>query len=223
MRAPLFVMLSSSLLACGSTTAPAMIDAPPGLDVDAPAPDATIIHVADGTPTRQTCTSNFGTALSKTFGRMDGYLVAIVPPGNGGCNADSNHVHLQIKIDGAIYDVAVDVDSPTVEDVHTGTREVALPGDPWSEGWHVGGTVVDYPTLGVHAADLPLGTKSGLVAEFMSDLASANHISVYATGYGSDGAHLVHRNGSGRDGLIVTQPLSTPAHARFLSFTSQSF
>jgi hypothetical protein len=46
---------------------------------------------------------------------------------------------------------------------------------------------------------------------------------VFATGYGPDGAHLVHRNGNGRDGLVVTQPLSRPAHVRMFSFSSQTF
>jgi hypothetical protein len=50
-----------------------------------------------------------------------------------------------------------------------------------------------------------------------------NHISVFGTGYGPDGAHLIHRNGQGHDGLLVTQPLSTPAHARLFSFTTQAF
>jgi hypothetical protein len=57
----------------------------------------------------------------------------------------------------------------------------------------------------------------------MADLANANHISIYGTGYGPDGAHLIHRNGGGHDGLLITQPLSTPSHARLFSFSSQAF
>src|SRR5262245_11877839 len=34
----------------------------------------------DGTPTRQPCTSTFGSAMSATFGRLDGFLVSIVNP-----------------------------------------------------------------------------------------------------------------------------------------------
>jgi hypothetical protein len=205
------------LVGCGSSAS--TTDAPQLGDV---APDIAVVHVDDGTPTRQACTSTFGNALSTTFGRMDGFLVAIVPPGGGPCNADSDHVHLQVRMNGAIYDVAVDVDSPTVEDVHTTTRDLPLPGAAWSEGWHPGGTV-DYVALGVHSTDLALGTKASLVSTFMSDLASANHISVFGTGYGPDGAHLVHRNGSSHDGMIVSEPLSTPSHLRMLSFTNQQF
>lgn len=218
MRACLFVMLA----ACGSSPAASIDAAVDGVHVDAAIDALVPMHVDDGTPTRQACTSQFGSALTATFGRLDGYLVAIVPPGGGPCNADSDHVHLQVKANGAIYDVAIDVTSPTVDDVHMGTRDLVMPGAAWSEGWHAGG-LVDYPALGVRAADLGLGTKQSNTAALQTDLANANHISVFATGYGPDGAHLVHRNGHGHDGLIITDPLSTPAHLRFISFTSQAF
>ncbi len=184
--------------------------------------------VDDGTPTRMPCTSNFGSALSATptFGRLDGYLVAVVPPSNmNGCNADSSHVHLQVKMNNAIYDVAIDVtDGQTgIDDVHSTTRDAALPGGmPWTEGWHTG-ALADYVSMGLHAADLPLATKAELTSTLMTDLATANHISVYATSYGPDGAHLVHRNGGGHDGVIATEPLSSPAHLRMFSFTNQAF
>ncbi len=182
----------------------------------------------DGTPTRQPCTSNFGNALpgSGTFGRMDGYLVAIVPPGStNACNDDSSHVHLQIKVNGAIYDIAIDAtDSQTrTDDVHTATLDIPMPSGPaWSEGFHTGVTL-DYPSLGVHASALPLQTKAQIVNAFESDLATVNHISIFTTTYGSDGAHLVHRNGGGHDGAVVTEPLSPTAHVRLLSFSGQSF
>ncbi len=182
----------------------------------------------DGTPIRQACTSQFGTALpaSGTFGRLDGYLVAIVAPGQtSGCNDDSGHVHLQIRMSNAIYDIAIDAtDSQThVDDVHTGTLDIAMPSGPaWTEGFHAGVTI-DYPTLGVHSASLPLLSKAQVVSAFMTDLATVNHISIYTTTYGNNGAHLVHRNGNGHDGLVVTQPLATPSHVRMLSFSAQSF
>ena len=206
------------LAACGSS--PAAVDAAGAGDAHA---DAAAMHVDDGTPTRQTCTNTLGSALGSTFGRMDGYLVAIVPPGGGPCNADSTHVHLQVKMTGAIYDIAVDVGGTNgVDDVHTIARDFAMPGGPWVEGFHAG-IPTDYPSLGVHAVDLVLHTHQEMTSILMTDLATANHISVYATPYGPDGAHLVHRNSGGRDGMIVTEPLSTPSHAQLLSFTSQTF
>ncbi|HEY4177934.1 MAG TPA: hypothetical protein VGM90_13900 [Kofleriaceae bacterium] len=187
--------------------------------------DAAPIVVDDGAPTRITCKpqNQLGSALTTSYGRLDGILVAIVPPGGGGCQADNNHLHLQIRMNNQVYDVAVNVGDETgVEDVHSTTREIAMPGIPWQEGWHTA-VSANYPTLGVVATDLPLRTTAELVGDLMNDLSSANHISVFATGYGSDGAHLVHRNGNSRDGLIVTEPLSRPAHVRMFSFTGQAF
>lgn len=225
------LFLLGALAACGNSSG-ATVDASPGTDgraADARAADAfATLDAADGTPTRQPCTSHFGTALpsSPTFGRLDGYLVAVVDPSSSNsCNADDAHVHLQIQMNGAIYDVAIDVTNGQthVDDVHSATRELPLPNLPWSEGFHTG-VGIDYAnTLDTHAADLPLLTKAQLTSALDADLATANHISVYATTYGSDGAHLVHRNSNGRDGLIVTQPLSAPAHLRLFSFTDQSF
>jgi len=187
-------------------------------------PDAALIDAGpdndgDGPPVRQPCTSAFGTALSATYGRLDGILVSVVPPAStSACNADGGHVHLQVRVAGEIYDVAVNVGS----DVHTTTRDVALV-EPWQEGWHTTASV-DYPTsLGVTAAATPLSTQAALVNALMADLATVNHIAIYATGYGPDGVHLVHRNGSGHDGLIVTRPLSAAAHLRLFSFTGQVF
>jgi hypothetical protein len=182
-------------------------------------PDTPIVTVDDGTPTREPCTDQFGSALSTTYGRLDGFLVAIVPPGANDCSGDSDHVHLQIRANAMIYDVAVNV-GVQAQDVHSTTRELAL--GPWVEGWHPG-AIEDYVALGLHAADIPLESSAQLVSDLDTDLATANHISIFATGYGPDGAHLVHRNGGGHDGLIVTQPLSSPSHARAFSFSDQSF
>ena len=58
----------------------------------------------------------------------------------------------------------------------------------------------------------------------MTELATVNYVSIYGTGYTTDdGAHLIHRNGQGHDGLVVTHPLSATGHARLFSFSSQTF
>lgn len=209
------------LIGCGSSSSGTDASVPS----DSAAPDAAPIVVDDGTPTRIPCKpkSQLGDALTTSFGRLDGILVAIVPPADGGgCQADLDHLHLQIRMNGDIYDVAVNVGENGIDDVHSTTRELVMPGPAWQEGWH---TVVsaNYVTLGLKSTDLPLKTSAQLVTEMMSDLDDANHISVFATGYGPDGAHLVHRNGQSRDGLIVTQPLSRPAHVRMFAFDSQTF
>lgn len=216
------VAILLALVGCGGSGGGTTIDAA----IDAPPNDGRV-HVDDGSPTRMPCTSTFGHALSSTatFGRLDGYLVAIVPPGGSACNADSSHVHLQIKMNAAVYDVAIDVTNgmTNIDDVHTAARDMAMPVNlPWAEGWHTG-LLADYVALGVRSTDLALQTKAELTATLQSDLAAANHISVYATTYGSDGVHLVHRNGGGHDGVIVTDPQSIPAHLRFFSFSAQAF
>jgi hypothetical protein len=217
------VVLFALVVGCSSpSSGGSAIDAP-DKQIDAASIDAPAMHVDDGTPTRQACTSQFGTALSQAFGRLDGFLVSIVPPMTGACNADTSHVHLQIRSNGEIYDVAVNVgDENGTEDVHTLTMDQGMPGGAWAEGWHVGG-IVDYVALGVHSTGLTLETKAALSSEIEADLQTVNHISVFATGYGPDGVHLVHRDGSGHDGVIVSEPLSTPSHLRLFSFTNQSF
>jgi hypothetical protein len=181
-------------------------------------------NAGDGPPVRQPCTASFGNGLTSAYGRLDGLLVAIVPPGTAGCHADATHLHLQVLLAGAIYDVAVNVGTDdATNDVHSAPLDRALADPPWSEGWHTA-VATDYATLGVHAADMPLHTRTENLGALISDLATANHISIYATGYDTqDGAHLVHHNGGGHDGMVVTRPLSATAHARLFSFTSQSF
>ncbi len=197
----------------------AAFDAASGTDASPPGDAA---DNGDGTPIRLPCTDQFGNALTSTFGRLDGILVSIVMPGGSHCNSDASHVHLQVRANGAVYDVAVNVGSGGQQDVHTTTRDIALVGPAWSEGWHT--NISDsYVTLGVHSSDIPLQTAAEIIAALQSDLATANHITIFGTGYGPDGAHLIHYNGSGHDGLIVTKPLSTTTHARLFSFTSQSF
>ncbi len=212
------------LVACGGGHSSPDSSMPVDAKGDA-SPD-TMMSVDDGTPMRRACTNNFGSALSTSFGRLDGYLVSIVPPGSGNnCNADTDHVHLQVLVNGAVYDVAITVGSTGgVDDVCTTTRDRAMPGLAWSEGWHTGATILDdYVSDGVHSTDTTQTPRTQLTSDLMTDLATVNHISIFATGYGPDGAHLVHRNGSGHDGLVITEPLSTPSHVRFFRFLDQSF
>src|ERR1700760_149724 len=84
--------------------------------------------MADGSATREQCTSNFGDGLSQqpTFGRLDGYFLSILPPSNmQACNDDDSHVHLQIRMQNMIYDIAIDVtdEATMMDDVHTTTRD----------------------------------------------------------------------------------------------------
>jgi len=221
------VLLLVALIACRGSNA-AMVDGPPS-DTVQPGDGATSDTPGsneDGAPVRKACTSTFGSALTSGFGRMDGYLIAIVPPGpsTAPCNADQGHLHLQVMVDGAIYDVAVNVGTDdATNDVHTTTLDTVQLGLPWSEGWHTDVTN-DYTALGIHSAALPLHSRAENVAALTAELATVNHVSVFGTGYSPtpSGAHLIHRN-NGRDGMLVTHPLAAAPHARLFSFTTPTF
>lgn len=191
-------------------------------DGGTPIVDAMIDYGEDGAPIRRPCVlTTSGTAMaSGEFGRLDGRLVAIVPLNYRGCHGDSDHLHLQILAGGATYDIAVNVSA----DVHSTTFDRPLFAPAWAEGWHPEPAVsVEYPALDLHSDTIPLPGTVALAEAMTAELVNANHISVYATGYGPNGAHLVHRNGAGRDGLIITHPLAASAHARAFSFSTQEF
>ncbi|HEY8076466.1 MAG TPA: hypothetical protein VIF62_20215 [Labilithrix sp.] len=213
--APIPAATDSSSSSGGATPPPGTTPPPGGTTSSsgAPPPSST-----DGTPTRVACTSSFGSALTTAHGRLDGYLVSIVPESTRNeCNADSSHVHLQVKANGAVYDVAVNLD--TLE----ATTDIALPGGAWSEGWHANSSL-DYPTdLSLHSSAFTTTTSSAERMHIESALANANHVAIWATGYDPTGAHLVHRQGGGRDGAIAIDPLDPKAHVLAFRFSTDSF
>ena len=175
----------------------------------------------DGTPVRQTCTSHFGQSLTEAHGRLDGYLVAIVPPGDmHGCNDDDSHVHLQIQMQGAIYDVAVDTGAAG-DEIYYDTIEHALPDGAWSEGWHTDDALT-YPSLGVASSSFTELSPTVAPTTVATALANVNHISIFGTGYGPTGMHLVHYE-SGTDGAIVVEPLSPTPQLLLFRFGSDQF
>jgi hypothetical protein len=175
----------------------------------------------DGTPTRQQCTSNWGTGLSATHGRLDGYLVSIVPPSStSGCNDDSSHVHLQVMMHGAIYDVAVDTGS-SGDDIFYLTKNAPLTGGAWSEGWHTS-DALSYASMGVSSTDFAELTPSNAPTVVETALASVNHISVFGTSYNANGMHLVHYE-SGEDGALVLEPQSTASQFLLFRFSTDKF
>lgn len=233
MTGPMLRCLAVVAALAGCREVHTLSDAAPGA-ADGPALDARAADAAgdavndgDGAPTRLPCVASFGAGLTASqFGRLDGFLVAIVAPGGDrACRADTDHLHLQVEANNQIYDIAINIGS----DVHSATLDRAA-FSPWSEGWHYtgdgssGSVFVDYPGLGLHSNTIPLSNPQALVTAMTQDFATVNHISIYATSYNtSDGAHLVHYNGTARDGMIVTKPLSPQAHMRVFSFDSSSF
>jgi hypothetical protein len=171
----------------------------------------------DGTPTRIACTNKLGHALSAAHGRLDGQLVAIVPPGKEGCPSDSTHLHLQVRMNGDVYDIAVNLDG------FEGETDAPLPGVPYAEGWHE--MALDYVSaFNLHSNAITLTTQPSIQARLMSELANANHISVFGTGYpGSDGAHLIHRKVTREDGALVLDPLGAKPHVLAFRFDTDTF
>jgi hypothetical protein len=181
----------------------------------------------DGTPSRtSSCTplsQETGTALNTYDGRLDGYLSYVVPRGgSGACNGDDSHVHLQVKMQGNIYDVAVDIGKFS-GDVLFYESDMPLPGGAWSEGWH-GGDILGYPKIGVHSGQFTPQDPATLGAKIASELTSVNHISVFGSSYSQgNGCHDVHYVDGANDGAIAIQPLAGKAHVIFLRFSTQSF
>jgi hypothetical protein len=210
-------LLLAAVAACGGSSASP--DAAPIIDATPPGPDAP--WLPDGTPQRVACTNTLGNALSAVHGRLDGYLVAIVPTTTHSCNGDDTHVHLQVRANGATYDVAVNVADPANVDFLA--QDLPLPDGAWKEGWHPGqAALLDYPSIGVHSTAFTAMSTADLTAALDAELADANHVSIFMTGYGPDGGHLVHRSGNGNDGAIVIRPLGKSRLLMF-HFANQTF
>lgn len=183
--------------------------------------DAASASGADGTPTRQQCTSNWGTALSAKHGRLDGYLVSIVPPSSTiGCNDDSSHVHLQVMMQGAIYDVAVDI-GKTGDNIFYVSKDLPLANGAWTEGWHTTDGL-SYTSLGIGSAAFTRLSPAAASSTVEQALATVNHISVYGTGYSANGMHLIHYQ-SGNDGALVLEPQSATPRFLLFRFSSDTF
>lgn len=175
----------------------------------------------DGPPTRQQCTGNFGTALTTAHGRLDGYLVSIVAPGGSKtCNGDSSHVHLQVMMNSAIYDVAVDTGS-SGDDIYYLATNMTIPDGTWSEGWHPT-DALSYKSLGIKSTQLTQLSPATAATTVENDLATANHISVFGTGYNANGMHLIHYD-NGKDGAIVIDPQSSASRILLFRFSEDSF
>jgi hypothetical protein len=201
---------------CGVSCGGGGFDAGSSIDAALPSSD-------DGNPTRQQCTPNFGSGLTAVHGRLDGYLVTILPPKTGfQCNGDSSHVHLQVMMMGGIYDIAVNVQDDNGGAVYFLAKNMVMPDGAWAEGWHAGDTL-GYASLGVASADFAPLDEAPLATEIENELASVNHISVFGTGYNANGAHLIHYNGGTNDGAIVIEPQDSPSRLLLFHFASDKF
>jgi hypothetical protein len=178
----------------------------------------------DGPPMRVACTSTFGDIVTAAFGRLDGYLVSIVPMGTHTCNGDSSHVHLQVEVSGSVYDIAVDIGTAPNDEVGIYQESVTIPDGAWSEGWHSDGAL-SYKSLSLNSTNFPIQAPATIASAVESALESTSQISIFCTGYTQDnGCHDVHyENGTGNDGAIVLNPLAPTPTILFFRFQSDTF
>lgn len=170
------------------------------------------------------CASTFGNALTAAFGRLDGTILAVLPPGNTTCAMpNGTHVVLEVTMNGAAYRMVINVES-TSSDYHVwlGETDAPLAGEPWAEGWHPN-VALDYvTTLGVSKSSFVESGELGAVGRLENALVIGAHVSVYATSSGGASAHLVHRNVTDQDGAVVIDPESAP-HYLLSAFPEQTF
>ncbi len=169
------------------------------------------------------------TGLTNSFGRLDGTITAVVRPSDTSCALpNSDHLVVQLQVDGGIYRVVVNVKSTGPDpDVRFRTVDAALKAGAWQEGWHVG-VSLDYP------GDLDVHTDGGfravpmnaLVNEVTGQLELGTHLSAFSSSSGGANAsssHLVHRNGGGHDGALVLDPDGPAPRYLLFHFPEQTF
>jgi len=171
------------------------------------------------------CTGSFGSQMTTAFGRLDGFLVSIVNiNGSSTCRGDNNHLHLQVKVNGQIEDIAVNVESTTGDpNVDFRTFNAPLADGAWVEGWHPN-VKLDYATnLGVSSTSFTSLTLTQLQSQLDSLLANANHVSIFATGFDGTGGHDIHREPTNHDGAIVINPTTGSPTYLLFHFSTQTF
>jgi hypothetical protein len=172
------------------------------------------------------CTDEFGDDLTSGFGRFDGIVLAIVPPGYEECPLPNrSHIILEVTAAGSTYRMVTSVKSNIGDpDMFFTTKDAPLEGPTWSEGWHLG-VELDYTqTFGLHAGvGFTQEAMPELVESVYAELTLGAKVSVFATVEGQpESAHLVHENGDGIDGAIVVNPDTAPKYLLF-HFADQTF
>jgi len=179
---------------------------------DASAPDAQDKAAA--------CADTFGNELTDAFGRLDGTVLAVVPPAMERCaQPNSTHLVVQATMHGAAYRLVVNV-----ENIFMYELDAPLAGPAWSDGWHTDAPL-DYVTnLCARSSSFELAPDA---VQRVTDMISLGEkISIYSTSSGgtkADSAHLVHRNAANADGAIVLGPDTATPHYLLFRFSNQLF
>jgi hypothetical protein len=225
--------LFGSLLGCSSENVVHVSADSGAVDASAEAAAGDASTTADASTDKAgPCASSFGAALTPAFARLDGTVVAVVPPNDQACALpNSTHLVIQVMMGGAVYRMVVDVLSSTADpdsgtyDVFFSELDAPLASGAWAEGWHPGFALDYLSTLSVHSPAFTPMKKADLVAKITSEIELGDHISIFATATSAEpnSAHLVHRNSPNADGAIVVHPDSASPHYLLLRFSEQTF
>jgi hypothetical protein len=175
------------------------------------------------------CASQFGTALTVPFGRLDGTVLAALKPTDQQCTKPNRtHVILQVKAQGQVYRMVANVLSTSNQpDVRFAEVMKPMPAPAFEEGWHTGAAIsFDYEkTLNVHTRDFAPVPFQELVDRVVASITLDEEVSVYASVSGTvtDSAHLIHRNKPDADGAIILSPKSANARMLLFHFAEQMF
>ncbi|MBU1219444.1 hypothetical protein KKF97_06485 [Myxococcota bacterium] len=163
----------------------------------------------------------FGSLFTKTNGRADGTLIAIVRPQDQDCALpNSSHVTLQLSISGGIQRLVVSAVDISYTSVHH-----SLLGPAFEKGWHEDQDIDYWNDLGVHSTDFTTGTILDVIDFICENLEIGQEISVFAYSDGSkpSSAHQIHRNDDYPDGAIVVNPTSDDPIYLLFRYSNQVF
>ena len=188
-------------------------------------PDA---YTGDSTPAKAVaCATSFGAELTTSFGRLDGTVLAVIPPNFQGCTQpNSTHTVVQVMVGGLAYRMVVNVLSTQgPPDVFLAEVDAPLAGPAWAEGWHPDAQLDYATTLHVMKSQFTEADQATAAQRVYDMVELGERISVFATSSGppkADSADKIHRNATNADGAIVLHPDTAP-HYLLTAFSNQSF
>lgn len=225
---PFDLILGALVALAGCTTASDDLDASGASSSDASSSASTGAGGEGGAPPidkAKDCASTFGDALTDSFGRVDGTVLAVVKPTDTECPLpNDDHVILQVTMNGAVYRMVINVLSNGADpDVRFQELDHPMVGGPWSEGWHTDAALDYTGDLGLHSGvgfePVPMAQLSDRIAD---EITLGAKVSVFCTSSGGASSHLIHRNGQQHDGAIVLDPDTNPRWLVF-HFSNQGF
>jgi hypothetical protein len=174
------------------------------------------------------CAVVFGSSLTNSFGRLDGTVRAVVPPGHPTCPMpNGTHLVLQVTMAGEAYRMVTNVLSDSgPPQVYLYELDAPLAGPAWAEGWHPGYQLDYTSTLHVTSDQFVAHDMPTTVDMITGRIELGTKISVFATssgGVNASGAHLIHRNLTNADGAIVIGPDTATPHYMLFRFDEQAF